>query len=175
MENFWKKKKLSDFSEEEWESVCMRCGKCCLFKHSKNNKIYFTNHMCDGYDFKTGKCSRYTSRLGSTCTKVDMRLLYEEAELLPETCAYRLLLAGKELPSYHPLVSGNPSSAHEAMQTVLEMPNIRSTTEIDKILNENLQVLCDENSTPEKNTEALAKLENIRPIYIEIYDIPYLH
>jgi uncharacterized cysteine cluster protein YcgN (CxxCxxCC family) len=33
---------------------------------------------------------------------------------MPETCAYRLLSEGKDLPAWHPLVSGDPNSVHTA-------------------------------------------------------------
>ena len=33
---------------------------------------------------------------------------------MPETCAYRLLAQGQELPSWHPLVSGDQDSVHAA-------------------------------------------------------------
>jgi uncharacterized cysteine cluster protein YcgN (CxxCxxCC family) len=33
---------------------------------------------------------------------------------LPETCAYRLLYEGKNLPEWHPLVSGNADSVKNA-------------------------------------------------------------
>jgi uncharacterized cysteine cluster protein YcgN (CxxCxxCC family) len=33
---------------------------------------------------------------------------------LPGTCAYRLLADGKELPEWHPLLTGDPDSVHDA-------------------------------------------------------------
>jgi hypothetical protein len=33
---------------------------------------------------------------------------------LPPTCAYRLRFEGKRLPSWHPLLSGDPDSVHRA-------------------------------------------------------------
>ena len=40
---------------------------------------------------------------------------------MPQTCAYRLLHLGKELPDWHPLKTGDPSSVHAAGVSVKEM------------------------------------------------------
>jgi hypothetical protein len=37
-----------------------------------------------------------------------------QLDWLPETCAYKLLYTGKSLPSWHPLISKNKNSVHEA-------------------------------------------------------------
>lgn len=170
--NFWKRKPLSDFSEEEWEAVCMRCGKCCLFKEEKSNRVYFTNCMCDGYDFATGNCKRYACRLGAECLKVDLRLLITEPELLPETCAYRLLLAGKELPDYHPLVSGDANSVHKAGKTVLEMPDVYSVDELMHFINQHA-VFVDPDDLSEEKTAALKEeVRRFETVYLESYEIP---
>lgn len=170
--NFWQHKKLADFTEEEWEAVCMRCGKCCLTKSLEEDKICFSNQMCDGFDFKTGTCSRYKTRLGAFCVKVDMRLLQEEPELLPETCAYRLLYAGKELPSYHPLISGNLNSVHEARKTVLEIPEVYSITEFNDFLSQTVKSTYNTAISPQKRQEIIQKLSRYDVIFIEAYAIP---
>jgi uncharacterized cysteine cluster protein YcgN (CxxCxxCC family) len=37
-----------------------------------------------------------------------------EFHWLPSTCAYRLLGEGKDLPKWHPLISGDPATVHRA-------------------------------------------------------------
>lgn len=128
MENpFWKAKPMSDFSEEEWESICMKCGKCCLEKEVHNGEILFFNRACDGLDLRTGLCTRYDSRLCAGCAKVDLKLLQTEPSLLPESCAYRLLFAGKDLPVWHPLVSGDRQSVFKTGKSVLNVSGLHSS------------------------------------------------
>jgi uncharacterized cysteine cluster protein YcgN (CxxCxxCC family) len=91
--------------------------------------------MCDGFNTTTGKCTRYQNRICADCAKIDINLLRTQPEMLPETCAYRLLWENKPLPDYHPLVSGNPNSVHEAGQTVLELTHLISAKAFQMRLN----------------------------------------
>ena len=102
---------------EEWESLCDRCGKCCLNKleDEKTGEIHFTSAACNLIDLKTCRCTRYAERTRLVPRCFDVRQLASNAfHWLPSTCAYRLLFEGEELPSWHPLVSGRQDSVQRA-------------------------------------------------------------
>lgn len=48
---------------------------------------------------------------------------------MPETCAYKLVANGKELPDYHHLVSGSRETIHEVGMSVQNA--VQSETDID--------------------------------------------
>ncbi len=129
-------KPLSEFSEEEWEVVCMRCSKCCLTKRYDGNKTYFTNMICRNFSLADGKCNCYASRISGSCAKVSLKFIEKCGYELPATCAYRLLYEGKDLPDWHPLVSGDENSAHIAGKTVMEMPQVFSGALLSNALQE---------------------------------------
>ena len=110
---FWKTTPLSELTEEQWESLCDGCAKCCLQKleEEDNRKIYYTNVACAQLDPKTGKCSSYDDRANRApnCVSLNMEEL-DDPYWLPSTCAYRLVSEGKDLPEWHPLVSGDPAT-----------------------------------------------------------------
>ena len=49
-----------------------------------------------------------------SCTFLPMRVGELDIGFMPDTCAYRLLHEGKPLPDWHPLVTGNRDSVHDA-------------------------------------------------------------
>ena len=115
--NFWKIKKLSEMTTEEWESLCDNCGKCCLHKleDEDTGDIYFTSVVCNLIDLNTCRCTRYTKRSELVPECLDLKQHdFAEYNWLPATCAYRLLSDGEDLPSWHPLLSGNSDSVHDA-------------------------------------------------------------
>ena len=109
--DIYRAKKLKELSSEEWEALCDGCGKCCFRKfiegRGKRAKLYYTRICCNFFDVKTGKCKEYEKRfkLCKDCTRITVKKL-GDFKWLPETCAYRLLSEGKELPVWHPLISG---------------------------------------------------------------------
>jgi uncharacterized cysteine cluster protein YcgN (CxxCxxCC family) len=113
---FWKTKPIEELSPEEWESLCDGCGRCCLekLKNSSTGKVYFTAVACPLLDLSTCRCGDYDSRfeLVPDCLKLSPDNIY--GKWLPPTCAYRLLNEGKDLPDWHPLVSGDPATVEEA-------------------------------------------------------------
>lgn len=120
--DFWKTKKIEEFSPEEWEAVCDGCAKCCLFKLTDpdSDTVYFTNVVCRYLDLETCKCTDYENRHENVpdCVYVTAKIAHD-ANWLPKTCAYRMLAKGQGLPWWHPLVSGDPGSVHLVGASVL--------------------------------------------------------
>jgi uncharacterized cysteine cluster protein YcgN (CxxCxxCC family) len=114
---FWKRKSLKEMTTDEWESLCDGCALCCLQKleDEDTGDIYFTDIACRLLDVEACRCTDYANRakLVSTCLVLSADDL-EAFNWLPGTCAYRRLANGQELPDWHPLLTGNPDSAHEA-------------------------------------------------------------
>ena len=114
---FWRRKRLSEMTDAEWESLCDGCGRCCLVKleDEDTEDIYFTDVGCRLLDAGNCRCSDYAHRTDkvSDCVRLTPEVV-GEIGWLPPTCAYRLLDEGKELYWWHPLVSGDLDTVHQA-------------------------------------------------------------
>ena len=114
---FWRFKTLQEMTRKEWESLCDGCARCCLQKleDEDDGKVYYTNVVCNLLEQETCQCTRYLDRKKyvPTCVVMEPNVL-DQLHWMPSTCAYRLLWEGKDLPEWHPLVSGNPNSIHLA-------------------------------------------------------------
>ncbi len=114
---FWKQKTLEEMTREEWESLCDGCGRCCLIKleDEDTSEIVYTRAACKLLNLHTCRCKDYANRFAKVPDCVN--LTPEAArtlEWLPETCAYRLVANGEDLAWWHPLVSGDPETVHDA-------------------------------------------------------------
>ncbi len=114
---FWKTKALEDMTAEEWESLCDGCGRCCLLKLEDvdTGEISYTDIACRLLDLDACRCTDYARRRERepACMRVTPEVA-RSGGWLPSTCAYRLLGENRELPWWHPLVSGDPATVHEA-------------------------------------------------------------
>lgn len=129
---FWEAKTLSQMSDEEWESLCDGCGRCCLYilHNEETGDVFETDVACKLFDAKARRCTDY----GNRATRVPdcVRLTPDNAKALswmPKTCAYRRLANGKSLPDWHPLITGDPTSVERAGVAV--PPDLIPEEEID--------------------------------------------
>jgi uncharacterized cysteine cluster protein YcgN (CxxCxxCC family) len=125
-EPFWRTKTLDEMTQAEWESLCDGCGRCCLVKLEEdlpeedveagaNPNIYYTDVGCRLLDSGTCRCRDYPHRAEKVddCVQLTPKTV-REIGWLPPTCAYRLIDEGRGLYWWHPLVSGDPETVHEA-------------------------------------------------------------
>lgn len=108
-------------SPAEWESLCDGCGKCCLHKlqYEEDDEIAYTDVACRLLDLDSCRCLRYAERKRHVPDCVPLSPAnVSELRWMPSTCAYRLLAAGRDLPPWHPLVTGTPESVAAAGHSV---------------------------------------------------------
>lgn len=118
---FWKTKNMAEMSPNEWESLCDGCGKCCCIRLEDEDtaQIYITDVACKLFNPETCRCGDYVNRSQKvpdcvTLTPDNVANL----KWMPQTCAYRLISEGKDLPEYHHLVSGSRQTIHDVGMSV---------------------------------------------------------
>lgn len=106
---------MQDMTEEQWESLCDGCGRCCMVKCWVGPKVKYTKVACQLMDIKTACCTDYDNRFSRVrnCYQVTIDLL-DKPGLLPNTCAYKLIRQGKPLYDWHHLISGSRETVKQA-------------------------------------------------------------
>ena len=114
---FWRVKTLEQMTVPEWESLCDGCGLCCLirFEDEETGEVIPTRVSCKLFDDGACRCSNYDRRRAYVpdCIKLTPYNI-DDLMWMPLSCAYRRLHEGKDLPSWHPLITGDPESVHRA-------------------------------------------------------------
>jgi uncharacterized cysteine cluster protein YcgN (CxxCxxCC family) len=114
---FWKTTSLDDMTTAQWESLCDGCARCCLIKleDEDTGEIYSTHVGCTLLDRANCRCSDYANRAEKVADCVVLTpQKVRDLNWLPPTCAYRLVANKQDLPWWHPLVSGDPSTVEKA-------------------------------------------------------------
>lgn len=114
---FWQEKQLQQMTDQEWESLCDGCARCCLLKleDEDTGELFFTNVSCALLNINACRCTDYSNRKSRQPECLDIRKMkLSEYQWLPETCAYRCLAEGRSLPSWHPLLTRDVNSVAEA-------------------------------------------------------------
>ena len=114
---FWRTKSLEELDQQQWESLCDGCGRCCLLKleDDETGELFHTRLACRLLDIGACRCRDYHNRhtVVSDCIRIDAATV-KTLRWLPKTCAYRLVAEGRDLAWWHPLKSGSPDTVHEA-------------------------------------------------------------
>ncbi len=105
----------------EWESLCDGCARCCLNKieDADTGEIYLTKVACKLLDTTTCRCIDYPNRQKKVpdCIRIDPEQV-RNLTWLPTTCGYRTVHEHRDLAWWHPLISGDPDTVHQANVSV---------------------------------------------------------
>ena len=108
---------LEQLTRAEWEALCDGCGRCCLHKigDEDTGEIADTNVACKLLDTQTAQCCDYRNRKAFVpdCLRLTLAIV-EDVPWLPSTCAYRRRAAGRKLPDWHYLISGDREGVKRA-------------------------------------------------------------
>ena len=134
---FWKTKSLSELSQDEWESLCDGCAKCCLvqLQDEQTDQLVYTDVACDLLDCSGCRCTDYKNRSKRvpSCMTLNPENVAKAAEFAPDTCAYKLLVEGQDLPDWHHLKSGDPMLIHKQGFSVKDKVRFLSSVDEDSL------------------------------------------
>jgi len=116
-DQYWKRKSLQEMSREEWEGLCDGCALCCMHKveDEDTGEVFYTDVACRLLDLELCRCTDYARRASEVAECLVLSAdRPQDFQWLPASCAYRRLANNQELPPWHPLITGDPASVHQA-------------------------------------------------------------
>jgi uncharacterized cysteine cluster protein YcgN (CxxCxxCC family) len=116
-DQYWKRKSLAEMNPTEWEGLCDGCALCCMHKleDEDTGEVLYTDLACRLLDVSTCRCTDYLNRARQVADCLLLSVHEPETfAWLPASCAYRRLANKQELPDWHPLLTGDPDSVHDA-------------------------------------------------------------
>ena len=116
-DEYWKRKSLTQMNAQEWEGLCDGCALCCMHKleDEDSGEVFYTDIACRLLDVDSCRCTDYANRAKQVAECLVLSVDEPQSfEWLPDSCAYRRLANGKDLPEWHPLLTGDPNSVHAA-------------------------------------------------------------
>lgn len=120
-DRYWETVPLEEMTGPEWEALCDGCGKCCMSKlvDDDTEEIYYTSVACRLFEADLCRCTDYGNRQEKVpdCVQLTPQNV-RTIPWLPMTCAYRLVAEGRPLYDWHPLISGDPKTVHEASMSM---------------------------------------------------------
>lgn len=133
---FWRTKTLSEMTATEWEQLCDGCGRCCLLKleDEDSGEIYLTSLACKMLDLGKCRCREYPRRqeLVDDCLTISPETV-GRLSWLPASCGYRRIADGRGLAWWHPLVSGDPDTVHQAGISVRGWARLETQAKADEL------------------------------------------
>ena len=141
MKKFWQTKELEQMTEDEWESICDQCGKCCLIKlqDQDSGQVFYTSVPCTLFDQKSCHCKDYTNREKriNDCVKLTTKNI-KDLDWLPKTCSYVLIANKKDLPYWHHLITGDTRKMHALKKSVKNLIKpLQNRNRIEKYILDN--------------------------------------
>ncbi len=107
---------MREMTSEQWELLCDGCAKCCRmqFVDEEEGLLMQTDVVCYLLDEKSLNCTDYGNRtkLVPDCMQITPDNIHDYY-WLPDTCGYRRVAAGKDLPDWHHLKTGDRETVHK--------------------------------------------------------------
>lgn len=134
MNRFWEHKSLAEFSQEEWESLCDGCGRCCLIQleDEDSGELHLTGVACRHLALNSCRCTVYADRAQQQpdCVPLTPQNL-AGLDWMPESCAYRRVAEQRPLPDWHPLLRGDASAVPRVCRFAISETVIVNTDELE--------------------------------------------